>query len=180
MGKTCIAVEGESDRKILTEILKKLNIAKDYDIILPPAHSGGKDALYKTMEKVVQLPNYETIIFLADYDDSEKEAEKFKKRKDEIQKVYYNKTIYLHFAKQEIESWLLGCYEDEDALKEAENRNPDNIKDPKALIEKYEKRRRKDDKFKYKAIIDGPKIASTNKLSHFELSQSFKEFYKIF
>jgi len=179
MSKICIAVEGESDIKILKEISKKLNInADDFNIILPPAHSGGKSALYKTMKKIVQLHNHETIIFLVDYDNSEKEAEKFKKKKDEIQKVY-NKKIYLHFSKQEIESWLLGCYEDEDALKEAKNRNPDDIKDPKALIEKCEKSRRKDDKFKYRPIIDGPKIASTNKLSHFELSQSFKEFYKI-
>ncbi len=180
MNKFGIAVEGESDRKILKEIFEKLNInIEDDDIKLPTAHSGGKDQLYKNMQKLVSKFSYryKCIIFLVDYDNSEDWAEKFKTRKDEIQRQNPQMKIYLHFAKQEIESWLLGCYDD--SLKEAKNEEPDNVSDPVKLLEKCIKKKEKNNEFKYNKSVDGQKIAGKNELKHFEHSKSFKEFRKI-
>lgn len=178
MSKIGIGVEGESDNVILKEILKKFNVnADNYDIKLPPARSGGKEMLYKKMREMVQLFDCEKIIFLVDYDNSEKEAEKFRKRKGEIQKQNPRKKIYLHFARQEIESWLLGCCPN--IMKNLKKGDPDGAIDPVSLIENFEKNKRKDKNFRYNKIADGKKIAEGNKLGHFEHSESFKKFKEI-
>lgn len=171
-----IAVEGESDRAILKEMLNKLNLNKsDYDIRLPPARSGGKENLYRKMSKMVQSVDCENIIFLVDSDNSKKDEEKFKKKVDELQNQNPNMKIHLCFAKPEIEAWLLGCFAE--IVKDLENEECDNAENPVSLIENFMKKKNKD--YTYHKVAEGKKIAKGNELKHFECSKSFKEFENI-
>ncbi len=143
---------------------------------------GGKTKLSGNLEKqhinnLVRRQHCNKIIILVDYDNSDKESKKIEERVEEIKKRRQDIFIELCFAKQEIESWLLGCYEE--LLKKAKNEEPDNVKNPVALLENYERERRKNKNFKYSKKADGKRIAGNNKLEHFEYSASFRNFKEI-
>jgi len=170
-----IAVEGESDKKIVSEILRKLDT--DAYIVLPP-RPRNKNGIYAHLEKIIfgKLRGYRKIIILVDYDNSKKWENKFKSKTDGLKKKpdAKNKKIILHFATQNIEAWLLGCYPN--ILKDIRNRNPDEVIDPVSWIETAERKKRKDKNFRYNKTAEGKRIAERNELMHFRNSKSFKEF----
>ncbi|ODS36435.1 hypothetical protein BEH94_01330 [Candidatus Altiarchaeales archaeon WOR_SM1_SCG] len=175
-----IVVEGESDKKIVSEILRKLDIKAH--IFLPLRNRGGKSNMYEYLRKIVfgKLRNYRKRIVLVDYDDSKKWENKFDSKIRDLKKKpdVKNKKIILHFAKQEIEAWLLGCYPG-DILKDVKTRDPDEVIKPHILIENFEKKKRKNKNFHYNKTVDGPKIAKRNELKHFRTSKSFRKFEEI-
>ncbi len=179
MNELGIAVEGKNDEKIVSEILKKLNI--NAHIVLPP-RGGGKSNMFNNLEKIVfgKLRDSKKRVILVDYDDSEKWENKFKSKTNDLNNkpCAKNKKIILHFAKQEIEAWILGCYP-KDILKDVKNRNTDEVIKPHILIENFEKKKRNDKNFRYNKTVDGKRIATRNELKHFRISKSFREFQKI-
>ncbi len=179
MNRTGIIVEGDSDKEILKVIIDKLG-KKEENFRFSVA--GGKTDLLKKLEKqhinyLVRMQHCNKIIILPDYDNFNDQSKKIIKTAEEIKERRKDASIELCFATQEIESWLLGCYEE--VLKEAKNEEPDNVEDPVALLEKHERKIRKDKNFRYNKISDGKRIAQNNELKHFEHSASFKRFEKI-
>ena len=176
MNEIGIAVEGESDKEILSEILKKLNIPADF--ILPP-HSGGKTNMYGSLGKIVlgKMRDYKKRIVLVDYDNSKIWETKFKSKINELNNKpgTRGREIILHFARQEIESWLLGCYP-KDVLKDVKTGEPDDVTKPYILIENFEKKKRNDKHFSYNKTADGKQISQRNELEHFRCSKSFRNF----
>lgn len=179
MNRIGIIVEGESDKEILEIIIfEKLNKNKDNFRFLV---AGGKTKLLKNLRQhinyLTRMQHCNKIIILPDCDNFDEQSKKIVKITGEIKKRMKDVSIELCFLTQKIESWLLGCYEE--SLKEAKNEEPDNIKGPISLIEKYEGKRRNGENFRYNKISDGKRIANSNELKHFEHSASFRRFEKI-
>jgi len=176
-----ISVEGESDKKVLEEIIGKLGLDAYVDVILLP-RAGGKTEQLKHLEKIIfgKLRNYRKVIILVDYDDSKEWENKFKSKTGDLKNKpgAKNKEIILHFARQKIEAWLLGCYP-KDILKDVASEDTDEVIDPVSLIENFEKKERNDKDFRYIKTADGKRIAERNELKHFRDSKSFREFEKI-
>ncbi|RLI86831.1 MAG: hypothetical protein DRO76_03300 [Candidatus Altiarchaeales archaeon] len=150
-----IVMEEPSGKEIMDVIKEKLEIKAKI------VHTRGKYRLLKKWRFLAynRLENCEKKIVLVDYDNDQD----FKSR---LEGEVNDEDIMLHFAKQTIESWLLGCYN---------VTNPDNLDNPFKEI----KRRFKQEygaKIKYNKRVDGPKIAKRNDLEHFRKSQSFTEF----
>lgn len=181
MNRIGIIVEGDSDKEILKIIIFDKLCKKEDNFRFSVA--GGKTELLKNkLEKqhinyLVRMQHCNKIIILPDCDNFDDRSKKIIKITEEIKKRRQDVSIELCFSTQEIESWLLGCYEE--LLKEAKNEEPDNIEDPVALLEKHEGKIRGDKNFRYNKISDGKRIAGNNKLQHFEHSASFKRFEKI-
>ncbi|MDI6730558.1 MAG: DUF4276 family protein [Candidatus Altarchaeum sp.] len=180
MNKIGIIVEGESDKEILKVIIDKLSKEKDNFRF---SVAGGKKKLFEKLEQLhinelVRQRHCNKIIVFCDYDNSETIAERLRNKIEEIKERKKDiLSIELCFSTQEIESWLLGCYED--LLKEATNEEPDNVKDPVTLLENFERKKKGYKNFRYNKISDGKRIAEDNKLQHFKHSASFKRFEEI-
>lgn len=190
--KNLIIVEGNSDEEILKEILAKKGFqerkeeAKEtfirgnfqfFVFLGSKASKGGKSEVLKYINKTVyaDIGEYKNIIILVDYDNSKKKEDEIKSKLNKINSKIKNKNdcrIQMCFAKQEIEAWLLGCFDN--IIKD--HPDPDKVTKPSETLENYYRKKRNDT---YNKTVDGKKIAKSNKLEHFRHSKSFKNFETI-
>ncbi|OQX19563.1 MAG: hypothetical protein BWK75_05510 [Candidatus Altiarchaeales archaeon A3] len=190
--KNLIIVEGNSDEEILKEILEKEGFQERKEesketfirgnfqffvFLASKASKGGKSQVFKYLDKTVygDIGEYKNIIILVDYDNSKKDEGEIKSKINKINSKIKNKKdcqIQVCFAKQEIEAWLLGCFDN--IIKD--HPDPDKVIKPSETLENYYRKKLNST---YNKIVDGKRIAKRNKLEHFRYSKSFKNFETI-
>ncbi len=159
-----VIVEGTSDEEIVDTICKKIN--KRIKTVSMGGSQIRNESTVKKKIRGLKKEGCKKVIILEDSD--EKTGEQ---KREEIKRELRieENDIEICVAVCEIESWLLGCFD------EYRYKSIDIVPNPIEEIEKL-KRKKHGARFNYNKIVDGMKIAKGNDLEHFRKSQSFIEF----